>query len=203
MSTSGFQILGGNLDFLFASFAQISNFVSEAKPRSGIRNSSEPKKTTLTQNTLLDCGYNPKFALDEDNLPLEFTPQVLLDNDHSQFIDAVTLPANSSSEIHGVREVIPRQAASDTALIDNMLPSTSADKTVPPEIPGETQKTPPIKASPLLETASKGSPFTRFFCLSRENKNARAEATKTRRGRLLYPHQTSLNGLRSHRKSVF
>ena len=202
LSTSSFQILGENLDFLFASFTQISNSVSDsspAKPQSGTRNSSEPKKTTLTQKTLLDCGFNPRVALDEDNLPPEFTPQVLLDDDHNQFIDAVTLPANSSSELHGVKEVIPRQAASNTAPIDNVLPSTSSDKTVSPEISSDTQKTPPIKANPLLETASKGSPFTRFL-LESGTQELKSRGVEPRRGRLLYPHQTSLNGLRSYKK---
>ena len=158
--------MSGNFNFLFASFAQISNFVSDsspAKPRSGTRNSSEPKTPTFTQKNLLDCGYNPRFALDEDNLPPEFTPQVLLDDDHSQFIDAVTLPANCSSELHGVKTIIPRQAASDTAPIDNVSSSTPADNTVSPENSCEVQEKPPITASPLLETAFKGSPFTRFL----------------------------------------
>ena len=50
LSTSGSRILGGNLDFLFASFAQISNFVSDsspAKPQSGTRNRRNPRKRRL------------------------------------------------------------------------------------------------------------------------------------------------------------
>ena len=102
---------------------------------------------------------------------------MLLDDDHNQFIDAVTLPANLSSKLQGVKEFILRQAASNTAPIGNVLPY----ETVSPEISGDTQKTPPIKANPLLETASKGSPFTRFLLESgKQERESRGDKTQER-----------------------
>ena len=75
--------------------AQISNFVPDSTPanqQSVVPNLSIPKKTKPTQKTLLECGYNPKFSLDEDKLPAEFTPQVLLDDNFNQLVDATGHP---------------------------------------------------------------------------------------------------------------
>ena len=150
----------------------------------------ESKKTTLVQKTVLGCSYNPRFALDEDCLPPEFTPQVLLDDDFVQFIDTTNPLANSSSKVCGVEEAKLPQAALVNFAIDNIPTGTSADSTAPHGIFGDSQETPPDTTTPPQESISKRYPFTRFLFgpgaqkgKKREDKNQNKAPTPTPRGK--------------------
>ena len=49
-----------------------------------------PKHEKLLEfRTLLECGYNPQFSLDEDDLPSVLVPQVLLEGNFDELVDAV------------------------------------------------------------------------------------------------------------------
>ena len=54
------------------------------------------------QTTLLECVYNPRFSLDEGMLPLEFIPQVLLNDDFDQLVDVFGTMPNPISEVEKV-----------------------------------------------------------------------------------------------------
>ena len=147
--------------------ARISNFVSDSTPanqQSVVLNLSIPKKTKPTLKTLLECGYNPKFSLDEDKLPAEFTPQVLLDDDFNQLVDATGHP--DEAVISTAKKVItPPTAATRTvnSPIDNVFPGTSTSPPVKYSLPSNVEKASSCTASKSQSFGATGSPFTRFI----------------------------------------
>ena len=49
----------------------------------------------------LGSESNPIFDLDEDNLPPEYTPRVLLDDDFDQYVETSDSPARVATETDG------------------------------------------------------------------------------------------------------
>ena len=147
--------------------AQISNFVSDSTPanqQSVVPNLSIPKRTKPAQKTLLECGYNPKFSLDENNLPAEFTPRVLLDDDFNQLVDATGHP--DEAVISTAKKVLtPPTAATPTVNgpIENVLPGTSTSLPVKYSLPSNVGKASSCTATKSQSFGATGSPFTRFI----------------------------------------
>ena len=118
------------------SSAQIPNFVSDSTPanqQSVVPNLSIPKKTKRIQRTLLECGYNPRFSLDENKLPAEFTPQVLLDDDFNQLVETTDLPGGTTNPTAEAKKVITPPTAVTPAVnspIEGVLPGTSKSLSV-------------------------------------------------------------------------
>ena len=51
-----------------------------------------PKKAATIQKTLWKSGGNQSFSLNGENLPLDFVPQDLLEDNIDEFVNTVTLP---------------------------------------------------------------------------------------------------------------
>ena len=147
--------------------ARISNFVSDSTPanqQSVVPNLSISKKTKPTQKTLLECGYNPKFFLDENKLPADFTPQVILDDDFNQLVDATGHPDGAVISI--AKQVTTPPTAATPAVnspIENVLPGTSTSLPVKDSRPSKVEKASSCTVTKSQSFGATGSPFTRFI----------------------------------------
>ena len=112
----------------------------------------------------LRCKSGPKINLNEDSLPPEYTPHILLNDKYDQYIEISNSTRESNGNPDKAREGQPSCTA-DTSLenapICGVLPSTSAH-----ESQTDLVQEPPTEPSPKLLDNSpiqKGSPFTRFL----------------------------------------
>ena len=108
-------------------------------------------------NVTLSVRANPRFSIDEDDIPPEFSPQILLDGDFSQYVET-TKPVESLATAENRSDNPPKQCESASkpcnAPIDDKRPCSSsffANDDNP---------------SLLIPSTSKDSPFTRFLLSS-------------------------------------
>ena len=124
---------------------------------------------------------NPRFNLDEDNLPPEYTPVVLLNDDFGQDIELSDSPGKDTTT--SVKTIVEQTSNTKdlpryNAPIEGLLPGTSSSK-----LPNKTISVSPPTLSPvttLNSSFSKGSPFTRF--LASDTPHKRKPVTKTTAG---------------------
>ena len=101
----------------------------------------------------LSVKTNPRFSIDEEDIPPEFSPQILLDGDFSQYVET-TKPVESLATAENPSVNTPKQCESASnpcnAPIDDKRPCSSSSFA--------NDGNPSL----LIPSTSKDSPFTRF-----------------------------------------
>ena len=131
------------------------------------------RKSTRVQRTLLECGYNPRFSLDEDDLPSVLVPQVLLEGNFDELVDAVgqqgsVTPQAKTTEATPVVTIEDSKTPDVTEAVNvsiGGIPPGTSTPTSPTSIKSSCRKN---KVKPKTPTgnspgAAKGSPFTRYL----------------------------------------
>ena len=127
------RIFSGNINFLLLISAYF-RFVSDSSPAkpSRIETGSVKTKVVAAVSKLpLGCELNPTFRLDENNLPPEYTPRVLLDDDFDQHVESSDSPKEKDTNSDNSTVKQPTNTnilLPDNAFIDRLSPSTSSHK---------------------------------------------------------------------------
>ena len=102
----------------------------------------------------LSVKANPRFSIDEDDIPPEFSPQIFLDGDFSHYVET-TKPIESSATTENPSDNTPKQCESASkpynAPFDDKRPCSSSSFA--------NDDNPAL----LIPSTSKDSPFTRFL----------------------------------------
>ena len=168
--------LASGSDFYYNSIPIFNSGSSSATQTKCSAECSEPRKSARIQRTLLECGYNPRFSLDEEDFPPAFVPQVLLEDNFDELVNAVdsrnrVSPSGKRADTAGdiqIGTADKGDAPEVTEVTDVPISEIPAGLSTPPDAAFSKFVHCKDKDSPTTQTgntpvSAKGSPFTRYL----------------------------------------